>query len=362
MGIRYDRDTRRATNGPVIFFSDASSAASLNEEIESAILSGLSFYSYCEPGSPMISFGSSEGFEYGVSKPGFIIGMFDPSSPIITIPYKGCKADPGLKSCYSQPLESTSYETYCKEVEDFIAIIKETEKGKIVASRVLLRENRTSPGELFFDLSTRFPDCFIFCFSTPATGCWIGASPEILIKSNNGILTTMALAGTKENNEKVSWDEKNIEEQEIVKDYILDSFRKAGMIPEAGDTYSRNVGKISHLCTPVSAAIPVSDNFSLEKFLKDLSPTPALCGFPKDLALKAILNVENFERGCYGGFCGPYHSLNDFSLNVVLRCASLSERKICLYAGGGITAKSNPHSEWVETENKLENTFGGIIS
>ena len=78
MGIRFDRDTRRATNGPLIFFNDPVSELSFAEEVRGAINSGLSFYSYRLPGAAMISFGSSEGFVEGIGVPGFVIGRFDP--------------------------------------------------------------------------------------------------------------------------------------------------------------------------------------------------------------------------------------------------------------------------------------------
>ena len=70
MGIRFDKDTRRATNGPMIFFSDPSAEISLGEEIRGAIESRLSFYAYRRPGDMMITYGSSEGVVEGIGVPG----------------------------------------------------------------------------------------------------------------------------------------------------------------------------------------------------------------------------------------------------------------------------------------------------
>lgn len=358
MGIRFDRDTKRATNGPVIFFSDAMSESAFSEEVKGAILSGLSFYSYRMPGDLMISFGSSEGYLNGIGVPGFVIGRFLPNLPYLTIPYKGIGKNSENDQGYRMPEESTSFEKYSNEVAGILSFLdKQDKSGKVVAARVMVKDEDIDPSHLFFRLLRTFPNAFVFCFSTPATGCWIGASPELLLKGKNGILETMALAGTREIGEDEPWDEKNIEEQVIVKDYIENIFRNNGLSPIEGETFSKEAGIIEHICTPVSAEILSGKKIDIEKFLHELSPTPALCGFPKEEALRIIEKYENFDRGCYGGFCGPYHSAKDFHFNVVLRCASFTEREICLYAGGGITSKSNVYNEWRETQLKFFDSF-----
>ena len=83
MGIRYDSGIRRATNGPIIFFSDPSSQEAFAEEIRGAIISNLSFYSYKKPGDLMISFGSSEGYLSGITEPGFVIAPLIPRNHIL---------------------------------------------------------------------------------------------------------------------------------------------------------------------------------------------------------------------------------------------------------------------------------------
>ncbi|MCH5223364.1 MAG: chorismate-binding protein [Muribaculaceae bacterium] len=354
MGIRYDSSFRRATNGPVIFFSDSTSEALFAEEINGAIISGLSFYSYRLPGDMMITFGSSEGYVEGIGEPGFVIGRFDPEKPVITIPYKGCKSEKGGGSDYTMPLESTTREEYIREVEKYKEILKDYPRGKIVASRVMVRETSVDLAEIFFDFCKRFPEGYIFCFSTPATGCWIGASPELLLESSGGNLKTMALAGTRIACTTEPWDEKNIEEQRIVAEYIIETFRESGLEPSEGETFDKITGNIEHICTPIASPLPDRD-FNLPELIKKLSPTPALCGSPKEIALHAIKETEKQSRGCYGGFCGPYHSSRDFTFNVVLRCLSADQRRYCLYAGGGITLKSDAETEWEETEAKFHN-------
>lgn len=357
MGIRYDKDNRRATNGPMIFFSILKDEA-FEEEIRGAIISGLSFYAYRFPGDSMMCYGSSEGYVEGIGKPGFVIGFFSPSLPFITIPYDGIKRSNGIKSFYDMPTESTPKKNYIREVEEIIKALQGDIVRKVVASRVIVEDLKFDIADKFYELCQRFPDAFVFCFGTPATGCWIGASPELLLESANSTLHSMALAGTRKTGTDRPWDEKNIEEQKIVADYICATFERNGLRPVPEKTFTKITGSIEHICTPIASPLPDPTELNLESLLKSLSPTPALCGYPKDFALEEIEKLEEFDRGCYGGFCGPFHSNADFTFNVVLRCASISETAICKYIGGGITAKSNPEDEWIETELKAKNTFG----
>lgn len=351
MGIRFERNNRKATNGPLIFFSIVKDEAFI-EEIRGAYISGLSFYAYRYPGDSMMSYGSSEGYEEGIEIPGFFIGMFDPSKPFLTIPYKGTAKSETIPFQYSMPAASTSFDEYSNEVSEIVRQIKEGKGDKVVAARVIVEEKEVDIAEKFYQLCSRFPDAFVFCFSTPATGCWIGASPEILLKGHESTLSSMALAGTREAGSDTEWDAKNREEQRIVKDYILKCLSDSNLSPYEVDTFTLTAGPVEHICTEINAEI--SPDLNLQSLLKELSPTPALCGSPKNFALKTIEKLEKFDRGCYGGFCGPFHSLNDFTFNVVLRCSSVSEKKICTYVGGGITSDSKIEKEWQETELKAQ--------
>ena len=118
MGIRYDKTNRKATNGPMFFFSIMQDEL-FAEEIRSAFISGLSFYAYRFPGDTMLTYGSSEGYVEGLGEPGFVIGRFLPDMPLITIPNKGLSVEKskrqGLEnlteSKFEFPLASTSYES-----------------------------------------------------------------------------------------------------------------------------------------------------------------------------------------------------------------------------------------------------------
>lgn len=356
MGIRYDRDSRKTTKGPMIFFSILRDETFENE-IRGAYINGLNFYAYRYPRDNMMTFGTSESYLEGIEEPGFIIGLFNPDLPYITIPFSNIKRNTPDLSLYHRPQHSTKFEEYKYEVEEMIQEIKRGGCQKIVASRVIVKENKIDIAEEFYRLCDKFPEAYVYCFSTPATGCWIGASPELLLESREKNLHTMALAGTRAADDLSDWDEKNKEEQAIVVDYISSILKKHNLEVNVGHTINLQTGGIQHICTQINSSISKKESLNLTALLKDLSPTPALCGSPKQKALEEIRKLEKFDRGCYGGFCGRYQNVNDFALYVTLRCSSITETAQCIYVGGGITSKSEVSAEWNETELKAQNTF-----
>lgn len=363
MGIRYDRDENKITNGPVIFFTGFNSDDSLRDAINVAFEKGLNFFAYREPDDLSATFCSSEDLVSGLGTPGFVISMFDPDLPFITIPFENDKSksfEP--KISYEMPSRSTLQDVYEEEVKEIINGIEEKRWEKIVSSRVLLKSGSYDLGNIFTSLCEERKNAFVFCFATKPTGCWIGASPELLLKGNKGNLETMALAGTRIPAYSVSdeWNEKNLKEQNLVTGYIQKVFRKHNITITEEETGTKEAGPVEHICTRIKAKANFHDGNDLSTFLKEFSPTPALCGIPKQEALDFILSHEQFSRGCYGGFCGPFHGVENFLFHVTLRCCCFSRDKVSLYAGGGITADSVPEDEWNETEAKLE-TLTSII-
>lgn len=361
MGITFDKDSLLSINGPMLFFTNPEGGIELAENIRGAINSRLSLYAYRCPGDYTISFGISENFVDGIGTPGFVIAPFSPTSKPITIPFANSSAkqsDNSLRAFF--PQRSSTKDEYVSEINRFKVILDSLGYGKIVAARVLVREISVDPLDIFSSLCKRYNDAFVFMFSTPVTGCWIGASPELLLSSKNGFLETMALAGTKESGIEREWDLKNIEEQQMVADYITDCLSIHNLMPAKEETTTVKAGNVEHLCTRIFANNNLSDSEQLSILLKDMAPTPALCGMPKETALNAISQNEQFERGCYGGYCGPFHGINDFRFNVSLRCSMIENNRIASFAGGGITMRSDPDEEWEETEMKLS-TIADII-
>ena len=132
-----------------------------------------------------------------------------------------------IKSCpitqISEKCEaSTTQNSYSDSFDTFIEKLKDQSFNKLVLSRVQFKETEISPVDLFKEILKKYPKNFNYIFFDQESGCWLGSSPEILYSEEEGIVKTVALAGTQTINESSSykWGEKEIEEQAIVVDYI----------------------------------------------------------------------------------------------------------------------------------------------
>lgn len=293
----------------------------------------------------------------------FVISPFDPSKPPLFYSL-GAELKEIPDEIVSQnnrdyTFEDTDKEDYKLYLEEIKSRLEGDLTKKIIASRRVTSNCKLSPSGFFEALCERYPEAFIFLISTAQTGTWIGASPELLLSKKGSECRSMALAGTRKISEtEREWDEKNRREHEIVIHHIENTFLKFGIMPDSGVTTTKRAGKIEHLMTPIIGKSRPGTDFG--ELLSELSPTPALGGHPRELALHTIKEFEP-DRELYGGYCGMIDGNGDFSLYVILRCALLQNHDALLFAGGGITAMSEIEDEWQETENKL-NTLRSVMN
>tara|TARA_B100000767_G_C19778651_1_gene544515 strand:- start:15851 stop:16879 length:1029 start_codon:yes stop_codon:yes gene_type:complete len=236
--------------------------------------------------------------------------------------------------------------------------LEQTELQKVVISRAIdCKVTDKNPLQTFQNLLKLYSGAFVYLWNHPQTGSWMGATPERFINLNEGVLITTALAGTTqvEEGKEAKWTDKEIEEQQLVTDDIKTSLIQ--MLPElkidVGTLKSTRAGALWHLKTDLKIKHP---NLKLPNIIKALHPTPAVGGVPKDLSIKFINKNEGYDRKFYTGFLGPFEANNQADLFVNLRCAELTPSGYNVYVGAGITLKSNPESEWQETQRKA-NTF-----
>ncbi|MDE6310800.1 MAG: chorismate-binding protein [Muribaculaceae bacterium] len=225
---------------------------------------------------------------------------------------------------------------------------------KVVFSRTIqgrIRSSELAPRITeFFD---SFPEALAFVFYHPETGLWFGATPELLLADDGaGRLSTMALAGTRPSGTSGPWDDKNMREHAYVIDYIVEILSSAGATDlSVSSTRTMPYGPVEHLFTPISARIGKTD---FSEIVAELSPTPALCGFPRDKARAAIARHESHSRGCYGSHFEFRMPGSDVRMAYVnLRCAHVDSMGLwTAFVGGGIVAGSVPEDEWEETSRK----------
>lgn len=303
---------------------------------------------------------------------GFVIAPFaNPEEGLLTIPYDACCPDSKFEPEPSYIPTTTPPEDFEQEVRSIIRSLGD-KRGKTVAARVIRIDLHTDLDATFDALCRSYPDAFVFMFSTPSTGTWIGASPELLLRKDGDFISTMALAGTRPDSETdEDWDDKNRDEQAMVTEFIMSCFMKHCGTVTAGRTFTKKAGPIEHICTPISAYMAptaLADEYEdsycnrLKLLLTEMSPTPAVCGSDRVLSLGLIRKYETFSRDMYGGFCGPNEIEGISAFFVNLRSAKVSPESAAIYAGCGITPLSIPEKEWEETDLKSKTIINKLIT
>ncbi len=254
-----------------------------------------------------------------------------------------------------------SKDDYLQLLQKAIAEIEMKQLGKIVVSRYRKEKYRLEePVSFFKKLAKKYPEACAYLFYHPEIGCWMGATPETLLRAEKDRVETMSLAGTRALDEADSFTSKEETEQQLVTDYIKEIFEETkGLEAVQIEGPSRKTaGHLVHLYSKITAR--KTQNFPLLSLLNSLHPTPAVAGNPLQEALTFIQNNEGYSRSYYTGYFGM-HSREEAHFFVNLRCMQLFSDALILYAGGGITAESDPESEWEETETKMR-TLSSIFA
>lgn len=302
---------------------------------------------------------------------GFVFAPFDSDDKTIVIPtnkstcYNVVVPEKALEDFKTTKLKSANQnqidkEKHIKLVYSGIEAIEEGSFRKVVLSRkeeVIFRHK--DPLAAFQLLIDSYPNAFVYCWCHPDIGIWLGATPETLITIKDDRFFTMALAGTQPyvDSLEVDWGEKEIEEQIMVTDFVLNELSSKVSSIEKSKTYTHRAGTLLHLRTDIKGILK-NKNSSIEGIIKVLHPTPAVCGLPKKNARNFILENEVYNRKYYTGFLGELNisqgKKSESNLYVNLRCMEIAHDKAIVYVGGGVTKDSVPEKEWEETVRKTE--------
>lgn len=249
--------------------------------------------------------------------------------------------------------DSSSKENHTELVKKGIEAIHKNQFTKVVLSRK--EEVELSNFEVvntYQKLLQNYPNAFVYVWFHPKVGLWLGATPETLVKIKDNSFETMSLAGTQAYSGTVNvvWNKKEIEEQQIVTDYIVNNLQSFIEGLEVGKVETVKAGSLLHLKTKISGKLKTQSS----ELIKALHPTPAVCGMPLEVSKKFILENETNNRSFYTGFLGELNIENTSELFVNLRCMEIENNKASIYIGGGITKDSNPEKEWEETVVKAK--------
>lgn len=263
------------------------------------------------------------------------------------------------KPYYSEePIHISSSNEFIENIEKAKEEIINGRFKKTVLSRVARfnYQKKQTVIDIFFSLAEKYPNAFISLISSPIYGTWIGASPEIFLQQRSENYSTVALAGTKKKDSTILFTGKEKEEQNIIKEYIEGTLKKENITYNSSHLEHLNAGELIHLKTTIEFIAPASKRLLLAELLH---PTPAVGGFPKDEAIRFILENEYYKRKIYAGYIGPI-SKDTLDVFVNIRCMQWRPEYALVYAGAGITLASNANLEWEETENKLH-TIAAVL-
>lgn len=266
-------------------------------------------------------------------------------------------------------------EAYMASVERALAILNNGNIKKIVLARTLeiSIKSAVNISHLISKLARGNPSSFTF--SVPVWTeedfySFVGVSPELLVQKMGRRIITNPLAGSIRRGATPEEDLANSERLlASAKDRYEHSIVVAAVMRALGPFCTRltvsdepsliKTPTVWHLGTNIVGELLTPEISSLELALA-LHPTPAVCGDPKDSALRAIMEIEEFDRRLYAGLVGWMDAKGDGEWAVALRCAEIGKQRVRLFAGAGIVNGSRPEVELAETTAKLRTMLDAL--
>ncbi len=245
--------------------------------------------------------------------------------------------------------------------------IQLVEKGileKIVlANRIKIKlKNKLDLVEILKRLKNNQPNTCRYVWKRNNKDILFGASPEKLFSFTKPNLTLEALAGTISTNadfKKLLKSNKDLKEHNYVIEYLIKCLEVSEITNfKKSDIKVTSFGDIAHLQTLIFSKV---ENICPFELLKNLHPSPAVCGYPKNAALDWINTLESFPRGNYASPMGWVDASGNSSFLLAIRGARYIEENIEFTAGSGIVSGSVLEKEIDEIRLKFESIVKQIF-
>lgn len=248
-------------------------------------------------------------------------------------------------------------------VAQAVAAIEDETIRKVVLARSVIVRSDTAPDgfNVLSHLERSYRQCFGFGWRLNGA-TFIGASPELLVRSSGGVVTSNPLAGTAPRGEGEVEDRMlaemlmRSEKDRIEHRYVVDDVaeRLAPLVDDLvipPEPSLKRMATVQHLSTQATGA--TRPDVHVLDLVDALHPTPAVGGTPRGSALAFIEDAEPFDRGWYTGGVGWLDGKGDGEFAIGLRCGLLEGTNAHVFAGAGIVADSNPDAELLETRLKF---------
>lgn len=255
-------------------------------------------------------------------------------------------------------------EAYCNMVQTAKHHIKEGDIFQVVLSNRLEAKFEGSLLDTYRVLRTTNPSPYMFYFSSDDMEI-AGASPETLVKLENGVLHTFPLAGTRprgkteQEDKALEMDLLSDEKEQAEHNMLVDLGRNdIGKISQFGSVQVEQYmtvarfSHVMHLGSTVRGKIrPDCDALSA---IDAILPAGTLSGAPKIRACEIINSLERNKRGIYGGAIGYLDFSGNLDTCIAIRIAYHKNGKVFIRSGAGIVADSVPEREYEECINKAQ--------
>ena len=255
-------------------------------------------------------------------------------------------------------------ERYCDMVESAKAYIREGDIFQIVLSNRLAAPFEGSLLNTYRVLRTLNPSPYMFYFSGTDVEV-AGASPETLVKLEDGVLHTFPLAGTRPRGKteaedqaleaELLADEKELAEHNMLVDLgrnDLGRLSRFGTVEVESLHSIERFSHVMHIGSTVRGMIR-DDKDTLDA-VEAVLPAGTLSGAPKIRACQLIGELENNKRGIYGGAIGYIDFTGNMDTCIAIRIAYKKNGKVFVRSGAGIVADSVPEKEYEECINKAK--------
>ncbi len=212
---------------------------------------------------------------------------------------------------------------------------------------------------------TRLAESYPMCWTFHVDGLF-GATPEMLVRRERGLVTSRVLAGTIRRTGDDARDlalaatlarsSKDLEEHEYAVRSVADALAphcSSMNVPEA--PFVLHLPNVMHLATDVAGVIHDAGDSSTTSLdlAASLHPSAAVGGTPTDAATALITEIEGMDRGRYAGPVGWMDATGDGEWGLALRSAEIDGPRVRLFAGCGIVADSDPEAELAEAQAKF---------
>ncbi|MDP3742749.1 MAG: anthranilate synthase component I [Methylotenera sp.] len=253
--------------------------------------------------------------------------------------------------------------------ENFKAAVKRAQQYildgdimQVVLSQRMSQAFSAPPLSLYRALRSLNPSPYMFYYDMGDHHV-VGASPEILVRLENGTVTARPIAGTRPRG-------KNREQDIALAEELLADPKERAEHVQLMDLGRNDVGRVA-----VTGSVKVTDNMMIERYshvmhivsnvegklkpgmdaidvIKATFPAGTVSGAPKVRAMEIIDELEPSKRGIYAGAVGYLGFNGDMDVAIAIRTGVIKNNRLYVQAGAGIVADSIPQSEWIETQNK----------